>query len=357
MSLVSVHNEWDPLEEVIVGVADAASLPRPDRSLHALEFPTCETLADVPGGPFDERVIEETREDLAALCDTLTRLGVRVRRPEPPTPGTRFATPDWESDGFFHYCPRDVLLAIGDGIIEAPSPLRARYFESFAYRALLIEYLRSGSRWIAAPRPRLLDSLYDLADATPGTGRAPRGSRILLNDDEPAFDAANVLRIGRDILYLVSSSGNELGHRWLAQTLGPTYRVHACRDIYVHTHIDSTITVVRPGLVVLNAARVTEDNLPPVFRGWDKIWCREVVDQGFTGAQPYATIWIGMNFLMVNPGLAIIDAVQTGLIRDVERHGIDVAPLRLRHARTLGGGFHCVTLDVRRRGTLEDYTR
>lgn len=355
MSLVSVHNEWDPLEEVIVGIADNARLPRPDRSLHALEFPTCEPH-EIPSGPFDSRVIDETREDLAELARVLESLGVRVRRPDPAEPERRFATPDWESDGFFNYCPRDLLLAIGDTIIEAPTPLRARTFETLTYRSILLDYLRSGSRWFAAPRPRLLDAMYDIDEISTTEGRAPRGSRNLLMDHEPAFDAANVLRLGEDILYLVSSSGNELGARWLAQALGSRYRVHPCRNLYVHTHIDSTITCIRPGLVVLNGERVNEENLPPLFRRWDKIWCRDIVDIGYTGRFPYSTKWIGMNFFMVNPALAIIDRSQTSLIREVERHGVDVIPLSLRHARTLGGGFHCVTLDVRRVGALERYT-
>ena len=29
--------------------------------------------------------------------------------------------------------------------------------------------------------------------------------------------------------------------------------------------------------------------------------------------------------------------------------------MRLRHAKILGGGFHCVTLDLNRKGTLEQY--
>ena len=62
-----------------------------------------------------------------------------------------------------------------------------------------------------------------------------------------------------------------------------------------------------------------------------------------------------MNFIMVNPALAVINDQQVPLIRALERHGIDVAPLKMRHARSLSGGFHCVSVDIRRRGTLEDY--
>ena len=43
------------------------------------------------------------------------------------------------------------------------------------------------------------------------------------------------------------------------------------------------------------------------------------------------------------------------LIKQLESHGIDVLALDVRHARTLGGGFHCVTLDLERTGSLEEY--
>lgn len=62
-----------------------------------------------------------------------------------------------------------------------------------------------------------------------------------------------------------------------------------------------------------------------------------------------------MNLLMVDPGTAIVDALQTDLIHQLERHGITVIPRTLRHSRLLGGGFHCVTLDTVRDGDKEDY--
>lgn len=55
-----------------------------------------------------------------------------------------------------------------------------------------------------------------------------------------------------------------------------------------------------------------------------------------------------MNLLMVRPDLAIVDAAQHQLIAALDNRGVDVVPHTLRHARVLGGGFHCVTLDLRR---------
>jgi N-dimethylarginine dimethylaminohydrolase len=53
-----------------------------------------------------------------------------------------------------------------------------------------------------------------------------------------------------------------------------------------------------------------------------------------------------MNMLAVNPNTVIMDQNQPNLIDQLEQRGFDVIPLELRHSRTLGGGFHCVTLDL-----------
>jgi N-dimethylarginine dimethylaminohydrolase len=345
-ALVNVHNEWDPLEEVIVGIADGARVPSPDRGLFAVDYSEyVDDESDVPTGAYPERVIEEAREDLDAFAAALEAHGVVVRRPEPSDRARAFGTPSWTTDGYHDYCPRDVLLTVGSMVIEVPMVLRARYYETFAYRKLLLEYFQSGADWISAPKPQLPDESYDVA-----TGVGP-----VLNDVEPVFDAANVLRVGRDILYLESCSGNMLGCQWLQRTLGSEYRVHPLRGVYTGTHLDSTITLVRPGLVVLNPERIRADQIPDVLRGWDVIWCPTPADTGWVGRYPRASIWQGMNFIMINPELAVVNELQVPLIRELERYGVDVLPLPTRHARTLSGGFHCVSLDVRRRGTLEDY--
>jgi hypothetical protein len=63
---------------------------------------------------------------------------------------------------------------------------------------------------------------------------------------------------------------------------------------------------------------------------------------------PYASKWIGLNMLMLDPETAIVDAAQKNLHLSLKRRGITVIPMTLSHSRTLGGGFHCVTLDTRR---------
>ena len=128
MSLVWSCNEWDPLEEVIVGNPLRARFPAPDVSTQLAEFPD-RSLEEIPQGPFPQRIIEETEEDLNAFISVLEDLGITVERPETWPHEARFSTIHWESQGFYNYCPRDVMLVIGDHIIESPNVMGGAVIE------------------------------------------------------------------------------------------------------------------------------------------------------------------------------------------------------------------------------------
>jgi N-dimethylarginine dimethylaminohydrolase len=162
-------------------------------------------------------------------------------------------------------------------------------------------------------------------------------------DQGMVLDAANTLRLNNKMLFLESFSGNRKAYEWLCEQL-PEVKIELC-NFYAGVHIDSTITILREGLVLLNASRVQFENGPRVFDGWHKIWVRDVVPQDFY-QYPYASKWIAMNMLVVDPHTVICDADQPELIKTLESYKFTVIPLRLRQSRTLGGGFHCVTLDL-----------
>ena len=101
-------------------------------------------------------------------------------------------------------------------------------------------------------------------------------SKSEISEKEILFEAANTVRMGKDLLYLVSSSGNKLGAKWLQSVLGDDYRVHSTSDIYRSSHIDSTVLCIRPGLVLFNGARVNDKNCPDLFNKWDKLYFSDV---------------------------------------------------------------------------------
>lgn len=347
MSVVWSCNEWDPLEEVIVGNPLRARFPTADPSTRVAEYPDY-SLEQIPRGPFPQQIIEEAEEDLNGFVALLEGLGVTVKRPETWPHDASFSTIHWQSEGYYNYCPRDVMLVIGDQIIETPNVMRSRAQETFSYRELLLEYMNSGAKWYSAPKPMLLDSLFDVDPEKPTP----------LNH-EPAFDAANVLRLGRDLIYLVSGTGNAMGGEWLRTMLGEDFRVHFLEDVYYGSHIDSTFVALRPGLMLANPARVNDDTVPEVLKQWEIIYSPPMVTNAHQDrdylAKSIGSAWIDMNLFSINSNLVVVDKDQIDLIKLLEKKGLDVIPFKLRHARMMGGGFHCITLDVRRAGTFERY--
>ena len=299
--MLNSWNEWGTLKEIILGTATNAHWPVNCASFRNLEKTTSWKETPVPSGPIDKKIIDETNYDLEKFKETLESLLIKVYRP---------SDLDFQTfDGMYNYCPRDRVLVVGNTAINAPMLYPTRLKE--------------------------LEAIIDLVP-----------NIIKCHDPEVVFDAANICRLGNDLLYLVSESGNKKGAEWL-QSILPDHRIHILDNIYSGVHIDSTISPVREGLVVLNGDRINQDNLPAIFKSWDKIWITgdDIVPQGFTN-YPYASKYIALNFLTVNPNLIICDPHQFYLRTELEKYNVESIGIELRHSRTLGGGHHCVTLDL-----------
>jgi scyllo-inosamine-4-phosphate amidinotransferase 1 len=344
---INSNTEWGTLKEVILGRAENAQIPKTKKhDIHCVDYANYETVSGLPSGLYPEKVIEETVEDLNNFQSQLESVGVSVLRPDVIDSSLLCATPNWTSDGYYTYCPRDSALTIGDTIFETPMPLRSRYFETLAYKKIFKKYFNNGSGWISAPKPELADELYDRTDL----------SKPTLTEYEIAFDAANVIKCGKDIFYLVSNSGNRLGAKWLQSTLGDKYTVHVMDDIYAYVHVDTTILPLAAGTVLLNPSRVNENNLPEYFRNWKKIWATDPVETPYLEHYAPASPWLGMNVLSLSDKLVAVEKNQIPLIKQLEENGFDVMPVQMRHCRTLSGGPHCVTLDTVRDDEYGDYS-
>jgi glycine amidinotransferase len=331
------YSEWDPLEEVIVGVAAGSAIPHESERMIRSTMPAKwqEMLLSKGGSPFPAEVVDAAQAELNNLAEVLTGMGIRVRRPEPL---------DWpQRGGHTSAMPRDCLLVVGTSIIEAPIAWRSRQSEVLAYRQILAEYAQRGAAWVSAPRtdPRELES---------DTGR------WAINNAAPAFDAADFIRVGRDIVGQLSHVTNRAGVQWLRSYLGEDYTVTLLDVDDAHAmHIDATVVPLRPGLVMVNPERVSKralENSP--FARWDRLVVDKPRPQG--PVPRYMTSgWVNMNILSVAPGQVIIDSCDVDLARQLDTHGIEVVPIPFQHVNAIGGSFHCATLDVRRRGARESY--
>lgn len=318
-------NEWDPLKTVIVGIADDARIPLLDPSLRLVNYADVKYSYNIPNGPYPEQVVTEANEDLEILSDFLKKQDVTVLRPD------KNIVPN-----YYNYCPRDTVLVHDDMILAAPMTLSTRRNEWQASK----EHLTAYSTVTVAPFPDETRLYNSQCLGNPNI--------LALTETSPCFDAANILRANDDLYYLVSNTGNKKGAEYL-QSLVPNKRVHTLEDIYSYIHIDSTIALLREGLMLLNPARIQSiEQLPMSLRNWDIIWAPEPVDIGYYPGFCNASTWISINLLSVNPDLVVLEEHQHNLRIELEKHGIECAMLPMRHARTLGGCFHCVTLDLER---------
>lgn len=348
LPLVNAHNEWDPLEEVIVGRVDQACVPEWHAVLEATMPPKHWNFFRTQGGSyFSEKLLEAAAAELDCLAALLETEGIAVKRPTSVDWNDSFHTPDFEQPGgLYSAMPRDLLLVIGNEIIEAPMAWRARYFESRAYRPLIKEYFRQGAKWTAAPKPQLSEDLYNLEFDI------QRGDSVI-TEFEPVFDAADFMRCGRDIFCQRSQVTNQFGIDWLQRHLGDKYRVHVL-DFHdpKAMHIDATFVPLAPGRLMLNAERAIA--LPSMLDDWEIL---HPPASSIPDSHPlyFSSKWLSINVLSLDEKRILVEEQEKPLMDFLHAHGFEPIPVPFRNFMSLGGAFHCATCDIRRRGTLQSY--
>ena len=361
-TVVNSWNDFDSLRHVIVGRADFTCIPPTEPATEA-KIPEDSDMRDL-WGPRPLHTVEAANRQLDTLTQALESKGVRVDRPTPIQWNQAVTTPDFMTGTMFGCMPpRDVLLTVGKEILLAPMSFRCRYWEYLAYHDLMQRYFDEDPefRWEQAPRPRLTDEAYQVGyfDEITLEERLRRTAALdfVTTEHEPLFDAADVLRIGKDLFCQHGLTTNRRGMEWLKRHY-PDHRVHAVNfpgDPYP-IHIDATFVPLRPGLVMNNPKRPLPAEQRKIFEAND--W--EIID----AAQPandkppplcYSSVWLSMNVLVVNHQTVIVEASEVHQMDQLDKLQFEVIPMPFRDAYPFGGGLHCATADVFREGKCEDY--
>ncbi len=361
-TVVNSWNDFDSLRHVIVGRADFTCIPPTEPATEA-KIPEDSDMRGL-WGPRPLHTVEAANRQLDTLTQALEAKGIRVDRPTPIQWNQAVTTPDFMTGTMFGCMPpRDVLLTVGKEILSAPMSFRCRYWEYLAYHDLMQRYFDEDPefRWEQAPRPRLTPDAYQVGyfDEITLKERLRRTAALdfVTTEHEPLFDAADVLRIGKDLFCQHGLTTNRRGMEWLKRHY-PDHRVHAVNfpgDPYP-IHIDATFVPLRPGLVMNNPKRPLPAEQRKIFEAND--W--EIID----AAQPandkppplcYSSVWLSMNVLVVNHQTVIVEASEVHQMDQLDKLQFEVIPMPFRDAYPFGGGLHCATADVFREGKCEDY--
>ena len=153
-------------------------------------------------GPRTKDTVDKANQLLNDFSNLLENRGIKVDRPSPIDFNQKTSTPDWKAETMFGCMPpRDVLLTVGNEILEATMSYRCRWFEYLCYRPLIQKYynIDPNMRHESAPKPRLTDADYrkDYLSDKIGIQKRLKWTEdkfFVTTEEEPLFDAADVLR-------------------------------------------------------------------------------------------------------------------------------------------------------------------
>ncbi len=373
-------DEWSQLKEVIVGSAKnytsherelsfelffLDNLEKTEWLYPRLEKATKESAGNMQSKTLSikQRYVDELNEDIEGIASALKDLGVKVLRPMDVHPETsEVTTPAWSASVVPPLNVRDIALILGDEIIETSPMIRSRYFETQYLKPIFQEYFKEGAKWNIMPRPWMTDRSFDLSYANFSAGgptepvKSPQPSYHDVGH-EMMFDGAQCVRLGKDIIANVSTENHAMAVDWLERHFGDKFNFHRVYRMS-DSHIDSMLLALRPGTFLVRSKEVAEF-LPPQFRNWELIEAPmpktnnfpQYEDSDLVLTSPY----IDLNVLSVNEETVLVNEACPELIKKLEQHKFTVVPVRHRHRRLFGGGFHCFTLDTVRSGGMEDY--
>lgn len=335
LPLVHADDEWSPLRSVIVGRAGRASFPSAPGKMIEATMPSEHVSRFQPGNPFDANLIAKAEAELDSFAAILSSEGITVYRPKPNI--------DWVAlKGYTGAMPRDGLMSVGNTLIEAcfAWPCRAEEIE-IGFSSILDHLSKDPTvQIIRRPESGAANTLVDnVAD----------DASWAINDSRPAFDTADFMRFGRTIIGQYSHVTNQAGVDYIRQYLPAGYTVEMLEVDDPHAmHIDATILPLRDGLLVYNPLKVTEADLRrhAVLAQWE-LHAYPFTPKAPTEPPLYMTSpWLCLNALVLDGKRVVVEASDQRTIEWYESLGMQCIPCPFKHVNSIGGSFHCATVDL-----------
>ncbi|KAI1810712.1 Amidinotransferase family protein [Poronia punctata] len=331
---VKADNEWSPLKAVIVGRAGRACFPAAPAPMIAATMPSAHVHSFQPNSPFPDSIVEKAEAELDCFAAILEAEGIRVYRPK----GI-----DWLSEkGYTGAMPRDGLISVGNTLIEAcfAWPCRSREIE-LAFDDILEELslMDANAKIVRRPQETFADTLLDESEENPW----------VINNSRPAFDAADFMRFGKVILGQYSHVTNQAGVDYLQSHLPEGYYIEMLEvNDPSAMHIDATILPLRDGLLVYHPKKVTEAALRShrVLADWDLVAYPFTPEERTEPPLYITSPWLCLNALVLDGKSVVVEASDDRTVNFYEGLGMRCIRCPFKHVNSIGGSFHCATVDL-----------
>ena len=333
--MYSVYQHWDPLKVCIVGRS------YPPEFYSWIKVPHVRKLF--------ERIAIETEEDYQNIVKKLENFGVTVLRPTVFSDSSHYLMPDDSRYLPPPMTPRDFSVMIGN-----------KFFESF----------NTSSEWIGG-----YEYIVDHVKA--------QGNQVA-KTVHSCINGAMVARIGRDLF--IGTERYTQDQQKLKIDIDQEFPDTRNHIINTGGHGDGTYCLVAPGLIIsLYDIPTYADTFPEwevVYlpgQSWDAVepflelkeknqgkwWIPgfEKDDDVINVVEQWLGRWVGyveetvfdVNMLIIDPKNVMVFNYNKLVFDALERYGITPHIVPFRHRYFWDGGIHCVTSDLHREGTMQNY--
>jgi hypothetical protein len=372
--MYSVYQHWDPLKVCVVG----RSYPP--------EFYSWITVPHVRS--LFEKIAIETEEDYQNIIKKLESFGVEILRPD--------LIENILVDGKFKpppMTPRDYTVMIGDTFysnllfdfekfynnIKDPSWPNCTSMDEFQTLPLPIQKecieIHKLDQW--ATQRHNYSNIFDHIKAQRNSIKKPI---------YPSINGAMISRIGKDLYFGTQAYSDDIV--LLQNKMNVEFSQTRNHIVNTGGHSDGTYCPVCPGLIIsLNDVPTYADTFP----GWEVVY---LPGQSWSAVRPFLTLkeknqgrwwipgfehdqgvidtveqWLGhwtgyveetvfdVNMLIIDPKNVMVFNYNKQVFDALDRYGITAHIVPFRHRYFWDGGIHCVTSDLHREGTMQDYFR
>jgi hypothetical protein len=207
---------------------------------------------------------------------------------------------------------------------------------------------------------------------------------LVLASSDANINTANICRVGKDIWWdIQKDTPMQTVNKYKTIWTDEGYRVHTSNRGY---HSDSSFCVVKPGLIV---SLHDIQNYTEQFPNWevlylpDQNWSRvksfsemkhkvggqwwlsgeEKNDDLINFINKWLNHWVGyveetvfdVNMLSIDQNTIICNNYNKEVFDSFKKHKVEPIIFNFRHRYFWDGGVHCITQDLYREGTMEDY--
>ena len=157
------------------------------------------------------------------------------------------------------------------------------------------------------------------------------------------------MRFGTVILGQYSHVTNQAGVDYLQKHIPKGYSIEML-DVNDPSamHIDATILPLRKGLLVYNPKKVTEEALRAhkVLVHWDLRPYPFIPEEPTDPPLFMTSPWLSLNALVLDGQRIVVEATDDKTADWYEQLGMRCIRCPFKHVNSIGGSFHCATVDL-----------